>query len=182
MTAYEIKGDSPMADGGNEAHAEDLLAQELGTQDLTRIFDTVEFRDAYQISYLANAIVIPGYDAVKRDFGIIRGEYLLLLCLSHFPVLTAQDVARMTRRPRNTISRAVHRMLRERYIERAPDPDDGRQARLTITPSGRALHAKIAGTLRLRQEQVLAVLDSGERETLATLLRKCARHTAALSE
>jgi len=27
--------------------------------DLAGIFDTVEFRDAYRISYLANAIVVP---------------------------------------------------------------------------------------------------------------------------
>lgn len=154
--------------------------EEPGGQDLTRIFDTAEFRDAYRISYLANAIVIPGYDAVKREFGIIRGEYLLLLCLSHFPVLTAQDVARMTRRPRNSISRAVHRMLAEGYIRRAPDPDDGRQARLSITPVGRALHRKIAALICRRQEEVLGALSEDERGTLAALLRKAARHTASL--
>ena len=161
-----------MADGANEP----------GAQDLTRIFDTIEFRDAYRISYLANAIVIPAYDAVKREFGIIRAEYLLLCCLSHFSVLTAQDVARIARQPRNTVSRAVHRMLDEGYIERAPDPDDGRQAHLTITPAGRALHVKIASVLRCRQENVLGSLDARERETLAALLRKAALHAASLDE
>ena len=58
--------------------------------DPTRMFDTVEFRDAYRISYLTNAIVVPTYEAIRRDFGIIRAEYVLLLCLAHFPVLTAQ--------------------------------------------------------------------------------------------
>ncbi len=151
-----------------------------GMQPFMSIFDTVEFRDAYRISYLANAIVMPSYDAVKRDFGIIRGEYLLLVCLSHFPELTAQDVARIARRPRNTVSRAVHRMLAEGYIERVPDPDDGRQARLTITSAGRELHEQIAGYLKGRQEEVLGSLDEVERETLATLLRKAARHAASL--
>ena len=73
-------------------------------QDLTGIFDTVEFRDAYRISYLANAVTVPGYEHIRREFGIIRAEYLLLLCLAHAPVLTARDVARMTRRPRNSRS------------------------------------------------------------------------------
>lgn len=153
---------------------------ELGKQDLTRIFDTIEFRDAYRISYLANAIVIPAYDQIRRKFGIIRAEYLLLCCLSHYPVLTAQDVARIARQPRNTVSRAVYRMLAEGLIKRAPDPDDGRQARLTITPAGRALHVRVAEYLRLRQEEVLAGLDSAERETLAELLRKAALHAARL--
>ncbi|WP_340109994.1 MarR family winged helix-turn-helix transcriptional regulator [Pikeienuella sp. HZG-20] len=149
-------------------------------QDLTRVFETVEFRDAYRISYLANAIVIPTYDEIRRRFGIIRGEYLLILCLAHFPVLTAQDVARMSRRPRSSISRAVARMLAENYIERVPDPDDGRQAHLTITAEGRALHEKIVSFFLARQEEVLAALDRDERRTLDALLEKLTRHAATL--
>ena len=157
-------------------------AQPTEHNDLTRIFDTIEFPDAYRISYLANAIVIPAYDTVRRQFGIIRAEYLLLVCLSHFPVLTAQDVARIARQPRNTVSRAVHRMLDENYIERVPDPDDGRQAHLTITPAGRTLHEQIAEVLRLRQEHVLSDLDAQERKTLSRLLRKAALNAADLDD
>jgi len=152
------------------------------TPDLTGIFETVEFRDAYRISYLANAIVVPGYDGVRREFGIIRAEYLLLLCLAHFPVLTAQDVARMTRRPRNSISRAVHRMLADGYVDRAPDPSDGRQARLKLKPKGRTLHKKIAARLAERQEEVLAPLEPEERRHLDRLLQKLALHAATLPE
>ena len=155
---------------------------DVGGQDLTWMFDAIEFQDAYRISYLANAIVIPAYEAAKREFGIIRAEYLLLCCLSHFPVLTAQDVARIARRPRNTVSRAVQRMLKEGFIERAPDPDDARQARLTITLAGRALHVKIAECLRLRQEKVLGGLDNAERKTFSALLRKAALHSASVDD
>ncbi|MEM7378701.1 MAG: MarR family transcriptional regulator [Pseudomonadota bacterium] len=148
--------------------------------DLTAIFDAVEFRDAYRISYITNAVIVPGYDTIKRDFGIIRAEYLLLLCLAHYPLLSARDVAKMTRRPRNSISRAVHRMLAVGYIERAPDPDDGRQAKLSITASGRALHERIATVLVARQQQVFEPLTRAERATLDTLLNKLARHASTL--
>lgn len=151
-----------------------------GPLDLTSIFERVEFSDAYRISYLANAIVVPGYDDIKRDFGIIRAEYLLLLCLAHFPVLTAQDVSAMTRRPRNSISRAVHRMLSVGYLNRVPDPADGRQAKLSITPAGRALHDDIAKTLIERQEEVLGALDKKERRDLQRILQKLALHAATL--
>lgn len=149
--------------------------------DLTRIFTTVEFSDAYRISYLANAIVVPTYEEIRKEFGIIRAEYLLLLCLAHYPTLNAQDVSRLTRRPRNSISRAVHRMLDEGYLNRAPDPDDRRQALLTITPAGRELHDKIAAHLVRRQEEVLAPLTSAERRQLNELLQKVSVHTANLS-
>ena len=134
----------------------------------------VEFRDTALLSFVTSAIIVPEYDAVKRDLGISRPEYMLLLCLSHYPMLTAQDVSRLTGRPRNSISRAVHRMLAVNHIERAPDPSDGRQARLTITQSGRALHDKISKRICWRQEKVLSALTHDERENLARLLRKAA--------
>ncbi|MFY0647655.1 MarR family winged helix-turn-helix transcriptional regulator [Sulfitobacter geojensis] len=148
--------------------------------DLTRIFDTIEYPEAFRITYLANAIVFPAYAAIKQDFGLVRAEYILLACLSHFDVLTAQEVARISRRPRNTISRAVHSMLEQGYLDRAADPADGRQSKLKITPAGRALHERIAGYLRRRQNDVLAALDAQERATLATLLKKAALNAAKL--
>lgn len=144
--------------------------------------DRVEFRDAALLSFVTSAIIVPAYDAVKQDFGIIRAEYMLLLCLSHYPVLTAQDISRLTGRPRNSISRAVHRMLAVGYIERVPDPDDKRQARLSVTPAGRELHDKIAECIRQRQEEALGGLEPGERKTLAKLLHKAALYAAALED
>jgi DNA-binding MarR family transcriptional regulator len=104
--------------------------------DLTEIFDTVEYPDAYRITYLANSIVFPTYAAIKRDFGLVRAEYILLACLSHYDELTARDVAQISMRPRNTISRAVHRMVAEQLIERRHNRVDKREASLTITKKG----------------------------------------------
>ena len=111
--------------------------------DYSNIFEAVEFPDAYKVSYLANAIVFPTYEDVRKDFGLVRAEYHLLLCLAHYSELTAQDVARITRRPRNSISRAVHRMLDLGFLRRVPDPDDARQAKLQITSEGKIMHQKI---------------------------------------
>lgn len=148
--------------------------------DLTKIFDTIEYPEAYRITYLANSIVFPAYAEIKQDFSLVRAEYILLACLSHFDVLTAQDVARISRRPRNTISRAVHRMLNEGLIDRAPDPNDGRQSRLRITNAGRKLHESISAYLSRRQDEVLDVLSAQERQTLTLLLKKAALHAATL--
>ena len=154
----------------------------MGENDLTTIFDTIEYPDAYRITYLANAIVFPAYSAIKKDFGLVRAEYILLACLSHFDVLTAQDVARISKRPRNTISRAVHRMLDDGYLDRAPDPDDGRQARLRITQRGRDLHVRVSDYLRQQQDKVLAPLTAQERATLSSLMKKAALHAAQLDD
>lgn len=149
-------------------------------EDLSQLFDAIEYPDAFKITYLANAIVFPAYADIKKDFGLVRAEYVLLACLSHFDVLTAQDVAQMSRRPRNTISRAVHRMLNEGYLNRAPDPNDGRQSRLQITPRGRQMHLEISEYLCRRQDAVLSNLTTDERKTLSQLLKKAALHAAHL--
>ena len=150
--------------------------------DLSKIFDTVEFRDAYRVSYLANAIVLPPYDEVQHEFGIIRAEYLLLLCLAHYPTLTASEVSRMTRRPENSISRAVRRMVAEGYLVRTPDPADKRQARLSLSRTGRNLHDTIAVKFRRREEEMFSVLSRSERTQLDTLLHKLVIHAATLPD
>lgn len=151
-------------------------------EELTALFDRAENRDLYRLSYIANALVLPVYDGIKRDFGLSRGEYLLIFCLSHMPVLTARDVAEMTKRPRNSISRAVHRMLAEGYIDRVQDPEDGRQARLTITEKGRALHKRIIARFIDRESVVFGALSTEERTALDSILQKLAHRVATLPD
>ncbi len=147
---------------------------------LTAIFERNEVRDTFRISYLANSLVLPVYDGIKRDYGLTRGEYLLLFCLANMEELTAQDVARMTGRPRNSISRAVHRMLCLGYLDRVPDKSDGRQALLTITPEGRRLHEQIVQGFISRELEVLGILDDRDRQALDRILQKLALHMAGL--
>ncbi len=145
-------------------------------RDLKAIFERNEVPDTFRISFLANSLVLPIYEAIKREHDLSRGEYLLLFCLSNVAELTAQDVADMTGRPRNSISRAVHRMLRDGYLTRSPDPDDGRQALLRITPTGRALHGKVVSHFVDREAALLGVLSGDERDTLDRLLNKLVSH------
>lgn len=42
-----------------------------------------------------------------------------------------------------TLSRTVDRLVDRGYIDRVPDPSDGRAALLTLTPSGRAARARV---------------------------------------
>lgn len=141
-------------------------------RDLSVIFERSTIRDTFRISYLANRLVLPAYDDIKLAYGLSRGEYLLLFCLSYIEELTAQDVAEMTGRPRNSISRAVHRMLDEGYIKRSPDPTDGRQALLRITAKGERLHKRILPLFEEQEAKMLDNLTSEERKLLDSLLKK----------
>ena len=148
--------------------------------DYSNIFESVEFPDAYKVSYLANAIVLPTYEDVRKDFGLVRAEYHLLLCLAHYSELTAQDVARITRRPRNSISRAVHRMLDLGFLKRVPDPSDARQAKLQITNEGKIMHKKVSEYLVAREAEIFSVLSENERKHFRDLIRKLANFASTL--
>ena len=151
-----------------------------GELDYSNIFESVEFPDAYKVSYLANAIVFPTYEDVRKDFGLVRAEYHLLLCLAHYSELTAQDVARITRRPRNSISRAVHRMLDLGFLKRVPDPSDARQAKLQITNEGKIMHKKVSEYLVAREAEIFSVLSGSERKHFRNLIRKLANFASTL--
>lgn len=140
--------------------------------DMSAIFEQSPIRDTFRISFVANRLVLPVYDQILRQLGINRGEYLLVFCLSHFDELTAQDIAQMTARPRNSISRAVHRMIADGYVTRSAHPTDGRQKLLRITAEGRKLHDKILPLFCSREADILSVLDPDERKTLDGLLQK----------
>jgi DNA-binding MarR family transcriptional regulator len=156
------------------------MAKKRGDLDYSNIFEAVEFPDAYKVSYLANAIVFPTYEDVRKDFGLVRAEYHLLLCLAHYFELTAQDVARITRRPRNSISRAVHRMLDLGFLKRVPDPSDARQAKLRITKEGKIMHKKISKYLVAREAEIFSVLSESERTQFRYLIRKLANFASTL--
>ena len=141
-------------------------------RELSVIFKRPTIRDTFRISYLANRLVLPAYDDIKRAYGLSRGEYLLLFCLSYIEELTAQDVAKMPGRPRNSISRAVHRMLDKGYLKRSPDPADGRQALLRITAKGERLHKRILPLFEEQEAKMLDNLTSKERKLLDSLLKK----------
>ena len=104
----------------------------------------------------------------------------MLLCLAHYSELTAQDVARITRRPRNSISRAVHRMLDLGFLKRVPDPSDARQAKLQITNEGKIMHKKVSEYLVAREAEIFSILSESEREHFRNLIRKLANFASTL--
>lgn len=146
----------------------------------TALFECVEFKDFFRTTYIANAILTPTYEEVYKKFGVIRAEYQLLVCLAHLPEVTAQDVAAMSYKPRNSISRAVHRLQEQGYLNRVPDPNDGRQAKISITESGRALHDKIAKIAMEVESELFDVLTDKERLQFQTLLQKLSMHASTI--
>jgi len=129
-------------------------------------------RDAYRISLVGNFFNGPVYVAIQKEFGLLRDEINTLFCLAHFPELTQTDICLVMGRPKNSVSRAISRLLRNDLISVRNDPDDGRKGVLTLRPQGHDLYEKTRSLFVEREERMLGTLTKADRASLDQLLTK----------
>lgn len=136
------------------------------------ILDRTGIRLAYRLSWLANFYSGPIYRRLEMQLGLTRPEFIVVFCLAHAPGISAADICAATGRPKNSISRAVARLLRDRRIARRADPEDGRATILDLTVAGRSLYDSLLPEFRRREASMLAPLSEAERAELDRLLGK----------
>jgi DNA-binding MarR family transcriptional regulator len=125
---------------------------------------------SFRINYLANHFNVPCYGWVADEFGLSRPEFVVLYSLALRGGVAAKNIVQSSGFPKNTISRAVQRLLRLKLVARATDAGDRRSFVLRLTPSGRRMVDAAMAPMRARQEIMLASLAPGERRVLSDLL------------
>ncbi len=106
------------------------------------------------------------------ELNLQRPEFATLFCCSHLDDCTATDVVQLTGIPKNTISRAVSKLLADGLIGREAHEADGRKAVLRLTKKGRKAYQAMLPQFVARQQRMLSVLDKQELQELARLLDK----------
>jgi DNA-binding MarR family transcriptional regulator len=77
---------------------------------------------------------------------------------------------------RTVMTYLLDELERAGLVARTPDPTDRRARRITLTEDGRARLCALEGSLRAAEEDLLAPLDTEERDALRTLLLRVATH------
>lgn len=134
-------------------------------------------RIAARLSWLANFFSGPLYRQLELTLGLTRPEFSVLHCLAQCPNVTAQDVCLMTGQAKNTLSRAIRRLLQDGRIVRTEDASDSRALLLTLTDSGLALHAELIKDFVRREREMLRPLTAVESAELDRLLGKLVMRT-----
>lgn len=129
-------------------------------------------RDAYRIGLWANFYSVPVYAFIEQKYGLLRAEFVILVCLAGGVALGAKEICNVTGRPKNSISRAVGRLDKLGLILRAPHGSDGRREHLTITRKGQATYEEIIPLFAKRQNFMLQGLAPRDRKSLDRLLTK----------
>jgi DNA-binding MarR family transcriptional regulator len=112
------------------------------------------------------------FDEALRPCGITATQLGILNRLAQRPGLSGAELGRLML----TTSQAAQLMLaaleRKGLIERNPDPNHGRIVRSVLTDEGSRVVDACGAVARNVEQQLAAVLDEAERETLVELLVK----------
>jgi DNA-binding MarR family transcriptional regulator len=118
-------------------------------------------------------LLLTEFDAVVGRHGLTfaRYEALVLLAFSREGRLGMSKIGQRLMVHPTSATNIVQRLDAQGFVERVPNPDDGRGTLAVITPAGReAMEAATADLVRLRFG--LDMLTAAEHEQLFELLRK----------
>lgn len=129
-------------------------------------------RYGFRITTMRNWYAVPAFGRIERELDLTESEVTVIFCLGHIPALRAKDVSTISARPKNSISRAVHLLLKKKLAQQSADRRDKREKTLTLTLAGQAQFRKIVPIFQARQDAMLASLTARERQTFDRLLDK----------
>lgn len=127
---------------------------------------------SFRINYLALHFNIPVYGWIEKHYGLQRPDFVAMYSIGLKGGIAARDICSSSGFPRNTISRAVQKLLEKGLIEREVDPVDQRSFVLKLTNEGRKIFDETLPPMIERENVLLARLSQAERMMLSELLAK----------
>jgi MarR family transcriptional regulator, temperature-dependent positive regulator of motility len=129
----------------------------------------------YRLNYLALRYNVPLYTWVERTYGLSRPEFVVIFSLGLRDRAVARDIAVSSGFPPNTLSRAIHKLVRLGLTTRTSDAADRRRFVLALTETGRALFEEALPRFVAFEHMMLEALSEAERTTLSRLMAKMVR-------
>ncbi|MEU3164842.1 MarR family transcriptional regulator [Streptosporangium sp. NPDC006930] len=104
------------------------------------------------------------------ELGLHLGQELLIVDLHHNPETTQAELVQRIGMEQPTIAKAITRMERAGFVERAPDPGDRRVTRLRLTERGEAVVDAVVAAWAQVESRAGAGLDEADAARLIRLL------------
>jgi DNA-binding MarR family transcriptional regulator len=104
------------------------------------------------------------------DRGLTPQQFWILIAIHESPGITQTGIAARIYADPPTVSRAIAPLLSRGLARAAADPVDRRRARLSLSPAGARLAAKLVPVAREIREAIVAGMSPAEIETLNAAL------------
>ncbi|MGL4496703.1 MAG: MarR family winged helix-turn-helix transcriptional regulator [Beijerinckiaceae bacterium] len=127
---------------------------------------------AARFNFIAMRYNVPLYGWVEQEFGLSRVEFVVIYSLAIMDGVTASEIAASTAFPKNTLSRAVNRLVELKLIRRRTDAADRRNQPLAISAAGRAIVKRAMPRFVALEGEMLSALSPQERDLLSGLMAK----------
>jgi len=135
----------------------------------------------YRLSILSNTVSNTIAREYRELFGLSIPEWRVMAVLGRFGPLSASGVCERTAMDKVTVSRAVPRLIEQKFVKRDTDPNDRRRAILQLTAHGTRTHRKIVPIARGHEAELAAALTVQERRSLDTLLAKLQQRASEIA-
>ena len=127
---------------------------------------------SFRFNFLALQFNEPIYRLIEKEHGIPRPEFVVLYSLGLSDGLTASAICSSSGFPKNTISRAIQKLIDKNIIRREIDQADLRSFVLTITDEGKRIVEQAMQPMVEREKAMVSSLTPAEQLMLSELLAK----------
>lgn len=127
---------------------------------------------SFRLNFVAFRFNDPVYRWIETRYGLVRPEFVALYAVGLKEGVAAKNIVASSGLPKNTLSRAIQKLLHRRLLKRETDKDDLRSYVLRLTPAGRAIFDETMPMMVDQQSAMLAALTESEQRTLCELMDK----------
>lgn len=135
----------------------------------------------YRLNVLAETVSLALSRLYADRYRIGIAEWRVVATLGQHDAITARDVGGHSRMHKTKVSRAVAALERKGFVARTANPDDMREAFLTLTPAGRAVYAELTPLVRDFADRLLAELAPDERDALERMLSRLSSRAESIA-
>lgn len=149
----------------------EVALRELDPLIVTKLWDNPCWL-SFRLNFIAFRFNDPVYRWIETRYGLVRPEFVALYAVGLKGGVAAKNIVSSSGLPKNTLSRAIQKLLQRRLLKRETDPDDLRSYVLALTPAGRAIFDETMPMMVDQQTTMLSVLTEAEQKQLCELMDK----------
>jgi DNA-binding MarR family transcriptional regulator len=143
-------------------------AKRGGGRDVIRLDEFLPYR----VARLDDRLLVKNSDLHIGRHRLTTQEWKVLSIVAAYGPLTPADIRRRSTQDKSTISWAIKRLERRRFLEKTAAPGDGRTFRVALGGAGWSYYQRIVPKARALEREVLKTLTRDEVKALRRLVEK----------
>ena len=149
----------------------ELALRDLDPLTVTKLWDNPCWL-SFRLNFIAFRFNDPVYRWIETRYGLVRPEFVVLYAVGLRDGVAAKNIVASSGLPKNTLSRAIQKLLTRRLLKRETDRDDLRSFVLRLTTAGRAIFEETMPVMVQQQTTMLGGLSEAEQRQLCELMDK----------